>query len=100
MIALWTAGSIIKNPSGSIENKPGEGVQADLHRWIRFERSGLEAGREKRGLAGQQRIQVAAPLSDSAGPRWSSSNWQLRPPLGTGKEREARGDHGELNGGG
>ena len=52
MIALWTAGSIIKNPSGSLENKPGEGVQADLHCWIRSRPSGLDWGREKRGAIG------------------------------------------------
>ena len=46
MIVLWTAGSIIKNPRGSLENKPGEGVRVNLDRWIKIGRC-ISDGRGK-----------------------------------------------------
>ena len=54
MTAILTTGSIIKNPRGSLENKPGEGVRVNMDRWIESRRLRLD-GRERERENGRRR---------------------------------------------
>ena len=84
-----TAGSIFKKSRGSLEKVSGEGVWANLSRWITFQRLWLDPrGRER--VAGRNRAAVAAPWPET---RRSSSISQIR---ALESKRKTLGERGGL----
>ena len=63
VIALWTAGSIIKNPRGSLENKPSEGVRVNLNRWIESGRLILDGRERERERSPEKKADATATMN-------------------------------------